>query len=546
MKEITRIHIAKIPYDIEITAKKQLEKYNKSLEDYTQDKEVLADIEIRMTELLAERGITTGGVVTSDDVSAIRAQLGEAYEFAYNEGDIAIGPNATTSTRRLYRSTDDAVLAGVLSGIAAYFGVNPLWARLAFIATLFVSFGLTLFVYIVLWIITPPAQTAADKLQLAGKPVTLASIKRLNTEMEHMQPNRVSTAVKTILSLALGAFSLMLALTSLILSIWLGVVAVTTGALVTDMQRFWGATDGYSWLGWLAFGLIIFGGILFTVLMSLVGYAFLAKKLTQRMLFTAVLLVVLGLGSFLTVVGIGATQSLRTNSEIQRLTRTTKTNLPIDFKNVQSVVVDSAHTAQTEDTVGASIQYVVSSGVPRYELTGLPNVKFSVAVEAGVAHLVLSSPRDDYRTAFVAPSVVVYGPALQAVSSNGARLSYTNEQPQAALNIETYTSSPVVSVYGSYGTVTVNGGVGFVDLTTSAVGVLNVNAKQGLVVNAGTVRELTITQPDVCPSETYNDSTSVTVSGVTSGKIQYNGQTLPVASHQTNCGSVILQQNETF
>ena len=52
MNEITRIHIAKTAYDIEIAAKKQLEKYIKSLETYTQDSDVLTDIEIRMTELL--------------------------------------------------------------------------------------------------------------------------------------------------------------------------------------------------------------------------------------------------------------------------------------------------------------------------------------------------------------------------------------------------------------------------------------------------------------------------------------------------------------
>ena len=79
MKEITRIHLAKTAYDIEVTAKKQLEKYITSLESYTQDADVLADVEIRMTELLAERKVQPGGVIAADDVAAIRAQLGEPY-----------------------------------------------------------------------------------------------------------------------------------------------------------------------------------------------------------------------------------------------------------------------------------------------------------------------------------------------------------------------------------------------------------------------------------------------------------------------------------
>jgi translation elongation factor EF-Tu-like GTPase len=77
MKEITRIHIAKNPYDIEIDAKKALQKYINRLESYTDDAELLEDVEIRVTELLAERGIDANGVITSEDVTAIRTQLGE-------------------------------------------------------------------------------------------------------------------------------------------------------------------------------------------------------------------------------------------------------------------------------------------------------------------------------------------------------------------------------------------------------------------------------------------------------------------------------------
>ena len=111
MNEITRIHIAKTAYDIEIAAKKQLEKYIKSLETYAQDADVVTDIEIRITELLAERSIKPGGVINSEDVSALRKQLGEPYEFAGEEGDIAVGSeNENSGTRRLYRSTDNAVL----------------------------------------------------------------------------------------------------------------------------------------------------------------------------------------------------------------------------------------------------------------------------------------------------------------------------------------------------------------------------------------------------------------------------------------------------
>lgn len=50
MKDITRIHLAKIPYNIEISAKKELEDYLAQLESYTSDGELLQDIEIRVVK----------------------------------------------------------------------------------------------------------------------------------------------------------------------------------------------------------------------------------------------------------------------------------------------------------------------------------------------------------------------------------------------------------------------------------------------------------------------------------------------------------------
>ncbi len=51
MKEITRIHIAKVPYDAEVEAKKELEAYLRTLEAYSNDSEIINDIEIRITEI---------------------------------------------------------------------------------------------------------------------------------------------------------------------------------------------------------------------------------------------------------------------------------------------------------------------------------------------------------------------------------------------------------------------------------------------------------------------------------------------------------------
>lgn len=61
----------------------------------------------------------------------------------------------TTNTRRLFRS-QDSIFAGVCGGVADYFGLDATLIRV--ITTLLILFGgLSLWVYIILWIIIPKA-----------------------------------------------------------------------------------------------------------------------------------------------------------------------------------------------------------------------------------------------------------------------------------------------------------------------------------------------------------------------------------------------------
>lgn len=56
--------------------------------------------------------------------------------------------------KRLYRNESDVMIAGVCSGLAKYFDVDPTAIRLAFVLLLFIGFG-GLWIYLVLWIIMP-------------------------------------------------------------------------------------------------------------------------------------------------------------------------------------------------------------------------------------------------------------------------------------------------------------------------------------------------------------------------------------------------------
>jgi phage shock protein PspC (stress-responsive transcriptional regulator) len=549
MNEITRIHIAKTAYDIEIAAKKQLEKYIKSLETYTQDADVLADIEIRITELLGERGVTAGGVISSADVTSVRAQLGEPYEFADGEGDIAVGSTPThESSRRLYRSTDDAVLGGVLSGIAAYFNVNPLWTRLVFILLLFISFGFAFVAYILFWILTPAARTATEKLQLVGKDVTVASIKELNAEDEVARPNRVAPALQQVLSVGLGVLSVIGAIGVLIGTVWMVIAALTFNDKFMDVTNgFMGLGDGSVWLAWSLFWVVIFGLLLLAALFGLIAYAFFAKKLTKTMIISGVVIIVLGIASVATTVGIGATQSWRVANESRSLVRETKANLPKEFTNVTSAVVTVRSDKQADEHDGyfgyyAAVRYVVDEGPARYELSALPTTKLVINTEGDKATIDMVIP-DNFRNSFVQPQLTVYGPALNAVTSNATDVSYAG-LTQDTLTVVANQSSNL-NASGSFKKVTVSGS-GSVDLGSGSVRALIVTADQSLVVTAGTVRELTVTQPDVCPSGTYGNNTSVTVAGVTSKNMTYNGTEMSAKNHETSCAAVIIDDQDTY
>lgn len=61
--------------------------------------------------------------------------------------------------RKLHRSADDRILAGVCGGIAEYFDVDPVLVRIAFV--IFSMGGMGIFAYIILALIIPSKEGSA-------------------------------------------------------------------------------------------------------------------------------------------------------------------------------------------------------------------------------------------------------------------------------------------------------------------------------------------------------------------------------------------------
>lgn len=177
MKKALQISLAKTLFTIEEDAYTRLEKYlaavRKHFATTEGSAEIINDIEASIAEQLLEQ---KAAIVTIERIEGILAKMGTVEDFddgIGSEKSATSGPKV--ASRKLYRNTDDVIIAGVCSGIAAYFGWETFWVRLGFFGLVFLN-GFGLLLYIVLWVIMPEAKSAAQKLEMTGTPVTLENL----------------------------------------------------------------------------------------------------------------------------------------------------------------------------------------------------------------------------------------------------------------------------------------------------------------------------------------------------------------------------------
>ncbi len=143
-----------------------------------QTKEVMDDLETRIAELFQEQLGARQEVVNLELVHRVVSQLGmpdgspeEDTPYTHLAGENNSG------VRKLYRDPDHKILGGVCSGLAAYFGMDLILVRVLFIVFLIMG-GLTFWVYIIFWIVAPPAVTPAQKCEMRGIPPTAENMRK--------------------------------------------------------------------------------------------------------------------------------------------------------------------------------------------------------------------------------------------------------------------------------------------------------------------------------------------------------------------------------
>ncbi|QKZ13340.1 PspC domain-containing protein [Spirosoma sp. KUDC1026] len=104
------------------------------------------------------------------------------------------------TVKKFFRNPEDKVLGGVASGLAAYFGVDIGVIRLLFVLGI-VFFGVGFLLYIVLWLISPQANTLTEKMEMQGQPITLSNIEHSIKQNLNINetPNDESTLTRILL-----------------------------------------------------------------------------------------------------------------------------------------------------------------------------------------------------------------------------------------------------------------------------------------------------------------------------------------------------------
>lgn len=148
------------------------------------------DIELRAAELLLEYSKSATEVITLAQVEQVITVMGKPEDFQPEADGDNSSHRAERMTvqqknpKRLYRNIDDKFLAGVSGGLGSYFSIDPVVFRILFVALTFIG-GIGPIIYILLWIIVPPATSRAQKLEMRGDRITIDNIgKMVSGELE--------------------------------------------------------------------------------------------------------------------------------------------------------------------------------------------------------------------------------------------------------------------------------------------------------------------------------------------------------------------------
>ena len=158
MKKTFTISLGYSVFNVEEDAYDILKMYLDSIKNYFQkmenDSEIISDFELRIAENFSSKLSSGKQYINLSDVKEVIQIMGSLDDFQeiYDDDDQTEDvKEEKKENNKLYRDSSNRIIAGVCSGIAEYFKIDPIIVRTIF----FIAAPLQLIVYIILWIGVP-------------------------------------------------------------------------------------------------------------------------------------------------------------------------------------------------------------------------------------------------------------------------------------------------------------------------------------------------------------------------------------------------------
>lgn len=190
MKKTVNINLAGTFYHIDEDAFGKLSRYldaiRKSLSDPQGKDEIIRDIEARIAELFSEKIENQSQVISIKELDEVIAVMGQPEDYRVDEEMFEDAPpsysgrrdRSNASHKQLFRDIDNKFISGVSSGLGHYLGLDAIWVRFIWILLALLSSGTFIIIYILFWILVPPAVTTSEKLKMSGEAVTISNIEK--------------------------------------------------------------------------------------------------------------------------------------------------------------------------------------------------------------------------------------------------------------------------------------------------------------------------------------------------------------------------------
>jgi len=157
MKKTFTISLGHSVFNVEEDAYDILKMYLDSIKNYFQkmenDSEIISDFELRIAENFSSKLSSGKQYINLSDVKEVIQIMGSLDDFQeiYDDDQTEDVKEEKKENNKLYRDSSNRIIAGVCSGIAEYFKIDPIIVRILF----FIAVPLNLIVYIIFWIGIP-------------------------------------------------------------------------------------------------------------------------------------------------------------------------------------------------------------------------------------------------------------------------------------------------------------------------------------------------------------------------------------------------------